>query len=280
MDLYLLFQSFVLGILQGLAEFLPISSSGHLKIFPWFFGWNTPGLVFDTSLHLGTSLALILFFYKDFWEIIKGFIVPQSFSEKNEASDARKLGFYIIIGMVPAGILGLLFDKKIEMLLPEPLTNQHALIIALLLAVFGIILYVVDRMNTRNYDMKAMNWQRALLVGLFQIIALLPGVSRSGITMTAGMLSGLKRETAARFSFLVGAPLTFAAGIFKLKDLVGVEFTTELTLYFVIGFLASAISGYLCIRYFLKFLQSHSVGVFTIYRVVFAIVIVLVAFTR
>ncbi|MFN7160990.1 MAG: undecaprenyl-diphosphatase UppP [Candidatus Gracilibacteria bacterium] len=280
MDLYHLFQSLVLGILQGLAEFLPISSSGHLKIVPWFFGWETPGLVFDTSLHLGTSLALLLFFYKDFWEVIKGFVRPSDFKEKKEARDARMLGFYIIIGMLPAGILGLLFDKQIEFLLPEPLTEYSALVIAGLLAVFGLILYGVDRMNTRNYDMKAMNWQRALLVGIFQIFALLPGVSRSGITMTAGMLSGLKRDTAARFSFLVGAPLTFAAGIFKLKDLVDIQFTTELILYFGIGFVASAVSGYLCIKYFLKFLNSHNVGVFTIYRLLFAAVIVAVVVLR
>lgn len=280
MDFYHLFQAFILGLIQGLAEFLPISSSGHLKIFPWFFGWETPGLVFDTSLHLGTALALLIFFYKDFLAIARGFFAPASFAKETEAHSQRMLGFYILIGMLPAGLLGLKFDKTIEAFFPEPLGASHALIIAGLLAFFGLILYVVDKINSRAYDLSMMNWQRALLVGLFQILALLPGVSRSGITMTAGMLSGLTRESAARFSFLVGAPITFAAGVYKLKDLLHVTFSTELVLYFVIGFLASGISGYLCIKYFLKFLQSHSVGVFTVYRLAFALLIVLVAVWR
>lgn len=280
MDIYHLLQAGILGILQGLAEFLPISSSGHLKIFPWFFGWETPGLVFDTSLHLGTSLALLLFFYKDFLQIIKGFVAPGSFAVTGEAKNQRLLAFYIIIGMLPAGLIGLKFDTVLEGLFPEPLANAQALIIAALLVFFGLILWGVDKINTRNYDLSAMNWQRALLVGLFQILALFPGVSRSGITMTAGMLSGVAREHAARFSFLVGAPLTFAAGIFKLKDLAHMTMTGDTIAYFLVGFLASAISGYLCIRYFLKFLQSHSVGVFTVYRILFALVIVLVVFGR
>lgn len=280
MDFYHLLQAALLGVIQGLAEFLPISSSGHLKIFPWFFGWDTPGLVFDTSLHLGTSLALLLFFYKDFLQIIKGFVAPLSFATKEESSYQRRLAGYIIIGMLPAGLIGLKFDTVLENLFPEPLGSTHALTIALLLTVFGLILWGVDKINTRNYDLTQMNWQRALLVGIFQILALFPGVSRSGITMTAGMLSGVAREHAARFSFLVGAPLTFAAGIFKLKDLAHIAMTGETIAYFVVGFLASAVSGYLCIKYFLKFLQSHSVAVFTIYRILFAVVIVMVALLR
>ena len=280
MNFYHLFQALVLGILQGLAEFLPISSSGHLKIFPWFFGWETPGLVFDTSLHLGTSLALLIFFYKDFLDILRGFVASSSFKSMKEATVQRNLGIFIVIGMLPAGLIGLKFDKVIEGFFPEPLLNNQALIIAGLLALFGLILWGVDKINTRNYDLTQMNWQRALLVGLFQILALFPGVSRSGITMTAGMLSGISREHAARFSFLVGAPLTFAAGIFKLKDLAHVAMTGETVAYFLMGFLASALSGYLCIKYFLKFLQSHSVGVFTVYRLFFAAVIVLVALVR
>lgn len=276
MDIFHLLQAIVLGLVQGLSEFLPISSSGHLTIIPWLFSWPTPPLVFDTSLHLGTALALLMFFWKDFWNMAKGFLSPSLPESKSQ----RSLVYMIILGMLPAGIIGVIFDKKIEHFFGDPLGVTQVMMIGGAMAFFGLLLWASDHFSKQAKQLSDMTYGKAFAVGLAQVLALFPGTSRSGITMTTALGFGFNRETAARFSFLVGAPITFAAGLFKLKDLKEVVFTQEMTLYFVLGFLASTISGYLCIRFFLSFLRKYPVTVFTVYRLLFAALIFGVAWSR
>ena len=281
MDLFLhLLQALALGIVQGLTEFLPVSSSAHLTIVPWLFGWETPGLVFDTSLHLGTAAALLLFFWKDFWKIIQSILIPKSFTNKGELKDTRTLTFGIILGILPAGIIGFIFDKQIETLFSPENLSKTIYIVSFTLIFFGVLLFMADKYGKKKKTLTGMSIKDAFLIGLMQVCSLIPGTSRSGSTMTAGMALGYTREQAARFSFLLGTPIIILAGLFKLKDLFKITMDTPTILYFITGFLASFISGYFVIAFFIKFLQKHTVTSFTIYRILLALCISLFAFLR
>lgn len=259
----MIFQSIIYGLIQGITEFLPISSTAHLILIPYFFHWQDPGLSFDVFLHLGTLIAIISFFAKDWLEIFKG---------------KHKLLFLIIIACIPAAILGYLFEDKVETSLRSPL------LIAGTLAIFGLIIYLVDRLMKHTQKFNNMNYWQSLLIGLGQSLALIPGVSRSGATMTAGIALGFKRKTAAKFSFLIATPIMLGATIFRAKDLVALPsaewFNGFSLLAAVVGFLAALISGYLAIKYLLRYLSHGSFTPFVIYRIVLAIIIVIIYFIR
>ncbi|MCX6811207.1 MAG: undecaprenyl-diphosphate phosphatase [Candidatus Berkelbacteria bacterium] len=254
-----LFQALVYGLVQGIAEFLPISSTAHLILIPYFFHWKDPGLSFDVFLHLGTLIAIIYFFAKDWFGIFK---------EKK-----YKLLALIIIACIPAAILGYAFESKIEISLRSPL------LIASTLAIFGLIIYLVDRLIKHTQKLKNMNYWQSILIGLGQSLALIPGISRSGATMTAGIALGFKRRTAAKFSFLIATPIMLGATIFRAKDLSSLpinDWFNGFSLFAaIIGFLAALISGYLSIKYLLKYLSHGSFTPFVIYRIVLAIIIII-----
>lgn len=263
-------QSLILGIIQGLTELLPISSSGHLEIIPWLFNWTSdPNFEaafegFDVALHFGTFLAIAIFFFKDWINLIVG-----GFNQvvKKKKTQEGKMFWYLVIATIPGGIIGLLLDTFAGNVLKKPI------IIAIALMVMGIILYFVDKKSKSTTDYEHMTFKQTFLIGLSQCLAFIPGVSRSGITMTAGRAMGVDRTSAARYSFMLSAPIVFAATIFKIKDFV-------FNLSFFIGVLASFIVGIIVIKWLLKFLQKGSFKIFAIYRVIFGLIILIVAFTR
>jgi len=281
-----LIQAIILGIVQGLTEFVPISSSAHLVIIPWLFRWNDPGITFDVSLHLGTLAALLWFFWSDWVRLVRSGVA--SIIERKIGNDSdRRLAWFLVIGTIPGGLAGLLAQSKIEELFHQPDT-PHTLgamtAMAVIIVLLGIALFVAERIARHLRGLNEVSLKDAVVIGLSQALAIFPGVSRSGSTITAGLALGLQRETAARFSFLLSAPIMLAAGLKSLLDVrsglaSGAMLQSDLLL-FAIGFIAAAISGYLCIKYLLKFLQKNSTDVFVYYRWLLAILVIVVAFLR
>jgi undecaprenyl-diphosphatase len=253
----------ILGIIQGLTEAFPISSSAHLVIFPWFFNWKYQGLSFDVALHSGTALAFIIYFWKDWMGI-----VASAFSKNNERRS--NLLWYIVVGTIPAAAAVLILEKKIETVFRSPL------IIAGMLAVFAIILWLADDYGKKQKSIGQVNMRTALAIGLAQILALFPGVSRSGITITAGLVKGFSRQTAARFSFLLATPIVVAAAALKLPKLL----SSDLTFAFWMGVLFSAASGFIGIHFLLGFVKKSSFKLFVLYRIVLAVIILVVFFLK
>ena len=256
-------QSLILGIVQGLTEFLPVSSSGHLNVFPWVFGWETISESFDVALHLGTLIAILIFFYKDWINLIKG-----GFNKvfKKEDSTDGKIFWYLVICTIPAGILSLVLDKIMEKIVGDNI-NLEMGIIAAALIVMGIILYIVDKKCESKTNYENITKKQSLLIALSQALAAaIPGVSRSGITMTTARGLKVDRESAAKFSFLLAAPIVAAAVIFDITS-----FTINLP--FIVGVLASFVSGLLVIKFLMNYLKKGSFKIFAIYRIIFGLII-------
>jgi undecaprenyl-diphosphatase len=266
-------QGVVLGVVQGLAEPLPISSSAHLILAPWLLGWQDQGLTFDVALHMGTLAALLLYFWRDWWSLVTAWLPARAGAEDRRALD-RRLGIGIVIGTVPAAIAGILFDDVIERSLREPT------LIAVVMAVATLVIFAADRLGRRTLELEAVTWSRALVVGLAQAVALAPGVSRSGITISAGLFLGLTREAAARYSFLLAAPVTTAAGILKLKDLAETGIPAGEQAAFAAGVLTSFVVGLFAIGVLLRYLRRYSLAVFVIYRALLVALIFGVAAVR
>lgn len=245
-----IYQSIILGIIQGLTELLPISSSAHLFLIPWVFHWNIPE-AFDVALHFGTLLAIGLFFFKDWIELIRG---GYKLAIKKEKTTEGKMFWYIVLATIPGGIIGFVLDKYAEDILTEPI------IIAIALIVMGIILYVVDKYSKKEVEYKDMTLKQTFLIGLSQALAFIPGVSRSGITMTTGRLMQVKREAVAKYSFMLSAPIVLAATIFKIKEFV-------FDIPFFIGVFFSFAVGIFVIKFLLEYLKKGSFKIFAIYRV-------------
>lgn len=261
-----LFEAIILGIVQGLTEFLPVSSSGHLLMVPWIMGWAEPPFVFDTSLHVGTLIALFIYFREDIIKLIKGFFKVLKAGDINADFDG-KLSIYVLIGTIPAGLIGLLFEKKIESTLHSPY------IIVFTLIIWGILLWLVDIVSKKKRTLKNLRMRDAIFIGMSQALALIPGTSRSGVTMTAALFTNFDRETAARFSFLLSIPITTAAALYKLKDLFKMEITQNVIINFSCGVIVSGVVGYICIAYLLKFLKTNSFVVFAIYRILAGVIL-------
>lgn len=263
-------QALILGIVQGLTELLPISSSAHLAIIPWLFNWTASAEFvrdfagFDVALHFGTLLAIAIFFFKDWINLIKGGYKQVI---KKEKTFEGKMFWYLVAATIPGGIIGFVLDKFVGDKLETPI------IIALALIVMGIVLYVVDKKSKSNIKFEKMNFKQTFLIGLSQCLAFIPGVSRSGITMTTGRLLGIERESVAKYSFLLSTPIVFAATLFKLKDFV-------FSIPFFIGVLASFLVGIFVIKFLLEYLKKGSFKVFAIYRVVVGIAIIAIYLIR
>ncbi|WAM32342.1 undecaprenyl-diphosphatase UppP [Caldicellulosiruptor naganoensis] len=260
------FQAIFLGALQGLGEFLPISSSAHLIIFPWFFGWKEQPLAFDVALHLGTLLAVLVYFWRDYVEIIvKGLTEPKS--------EKGKLFWFIVIATIPGALFGYFLEDIVENVF-----RKQYLLIAIVLALFGFILYYVDKTAKNRITISNMNILHAILIGISQAFALFPGISRSGITMTTGLLLGLKKEAAAKFSFLMSAPIIFGAGAVSL--LKNIHDVANQLSSFAIGFFTSAVVGFLAIHFLLEIVKKSGFKIFAYYRFVLASIILVVFLLR
>jgi undecaprenyl-diphosphatase len=262
------FQALVLGIVQGLAEFLPISSSAHLALVPFMFGWKDPGLAFDVALHLGT-LAAVLWYFRAEWIALTraGFDIVRT---RAITGDEQWRAVYIVIATIPGALGGLVLQKYAETVFRNPA------ITAVMLIVLGILLWAADRYAAQRRTLTQVRWVDALLIGVAQVCALVPGVSRSGATMTAGRALGFDRTSAATFSFLMSMPITAAAAVVKVPEAL----REGVTLPIVVGILASGISGWLAISVLLKYVSSKSFGVFAIYRCVLGVVILGLLYSR
>jgi undecaprenyl-diphosphatase len=251
----------VLGALQGFAEVLPISSSAHLILVPWLLQWPESGLTFDVALHLGTFIALTLYFRRDIVEMMTAFF--EALSSRSLGTPAKRLPFLIIAATVPAAVAGKLFEHQVE-----DIFRSSPLLIASVLIVFGIILGVADIAGRRRLALDEIKPASALTIGLFQCLALIPGVSRSGITITAGLMLGFTRESAARFSFLLSLPIVAGAALLKSLHLFTHGIPAGEGLPMLVGILVSAVTGYISVAFLLKFVQKHSISPFVWYRVV------------
>jgi undecaprenyl-diphosphatase len=279
-------QSVVLGLVQGLTEFIPVSSSAHLIIVPWLFGWNDPGLPFDVALHLGTLAALLWFFCSDWVRLVRAGIA--SIIERRIGQDNdRRLAWLLVIGTIPGGITGWLAESKIEELFHKPGVPNTAgamTAMAIVIILLGVALFVAERIARHTRGIDEISLKDSIIIGLSQALAIFPGVSRSGSTITAGLALGLQRETAARFSFLLSTPIILGAGLKSIFNVraelaAGTIVQSDLLIY-VIGFITAALSGYLCIRFLLRYLQRNSTDIFVYYRWMLAILIIAVAFIR
>ena len=263
-------QGVILGIVQGLTEFLPISSSGHLNVFPWLFNWEMLSDGMDVALHIGTLLALVIFFFKDWINLLKA---GYKKIVKKEDSKEGKIFWYLVIATIPAGILSLALDKISEMIIGDDINFQMA-IIAITLIVMGILLYIADKKSKSTTDYENLSLKQSILIGASQAnAAAFPGVSRSGITMTTARFLKVDRESAAKFSFMLAMPITLAAVIFDLTN-----FTFDLAI--ILGILASFITGVVVIKFLMDYLKKGSFKVFAIYRIIFGAIILGIYFLR
>lgn len=258
-----IFQTILLGFLQGLTELLPISSSAHLFLVPWAFNWNIPEY-FDVALHFGTLLAIGIFFFKDWIVLIKG---GYNQVVKKEKTPEGKMFWNIVIATIPGGAIGFILDKFAQDILTQPL------IIAIALIVMGITLYIVDKKAKATTTYENMNFKQTFLIGLSQALAFIPGVSRSGVTMTTGRLLGVDRESTAKYSFMLSAPIVLAATAYKFKDFV-------FNIPFVVGVLVSFLVGIVVIKFLLEYLKKGSFKWFAVYRVILGIVVIIYYFVR
>jgi undecaprenyl-diphosphatase len=269
-----LYQVIVLAIVQGLTEFLPISSTAHLKLVPWLFGWQDPGLAFDIALHAGTLAAVLIYFYKDWIQII-----AQAFGARvrgdRELSKNPKLLWLLVIGSIPVGVAGLLFGKQAET------TWRSPYVIATMLILVGLVMWIADRKTTGYRALGEVRGLDAITIGAAQALAVVPGTSRSGITITAALFRDFDRAAAARFSFLLSTPAIAAAAA---KDAWDLHKHSHLPLEkgpLVVGVVVSGIVGAMVIGFFLKYLRRHSLTPFVWYRVIFGIIVfALAAFFR
>ena len=261
-------QAIVLAIVQGLTEFLPISSSGHLILIPRLLGWQDQGLAFDVAVHLGTVLAVITYFRAEIRDILAAFF--RSLSTGRVEGDAR-LGWAVLLGTLPVALIGWLFGSHVETMLRSPV------LIGLATAGFGLLLWLADRYGKRQRDEHHLSWQDVIVVGLAQALALIPGTSRSGITMTAGLMMGLSREAAARFSFLLAIPVIILAGGFETVHWFSDPDSTPWHIL-VIGALVAGLFAFLCIDIFLKLVERVGMLPFALYRLLLGVLIIYVYF--
>jgi undecaprenyl-diphosphatase len=271
-----IFQAILIGVLQGLTEFIPISSSAHLELTPWILGWEEDGLVgslaFDVLLHLGTFLALLTYFWRDLLRLAAAFFA--SIRERRIGDDLdRRLAWLLALATVPAVVIGFLGEDLIDEVLHGG-SDPVRLAIAGFLVIGALGLLAADRLGSRQRDIRHVGVAGALVVGFSQALALLPGISRSGATITAGLAMGLTREAAARFSFLLATPITFGAGLYGSRDLLAETHNVTEWVAIGAGFAAAAISGLLAIGFLLSWLRTRSVAVFSIYRLGFAALVV------
>jgi undecaprenyl-diphosphatase len=280
-----LFQAIALGLIQGIAELFPISSAAHTLLISWLLGWTPPSLPFVVMLHLGTFLAVLVYFARDYWEIVTGLFtgLGDRWAKPNE-----RLAILIVIGTLPLAVLGYLLEKRLDPLFGNPLVAAIGLLVT------GLVLFAVERLPQGTGDAERLPFARAFWVGLSQIAGLIPGGSRSGFSIAAGMLSGMSREQAARFSFLLAGPAILGASVFELRRIIhphpgvlqtvhgfsSVAMAPEPTVVIAVGFLAALISGIFAIRFFMRFVDQHQLTPFAIYCWAFGLFSLVVILAR
>jgi len=252
-----LLQALALGVLQGATEFLPVSSSGHLVLVPWLLGWEDPGIVFDTTVHLGTLVAVLAYFWRDLASLALAWF--RSLSHRDPEDDQARLAWLLVLGTVPAALVGYLLESFFERLFGRPLY------VSLLLVLTGLVLVLSEHLAKGRRRLASLGWRDALIIGLAQTCAIAPGISRSGATIAGGLIRGLRREEAARFSFLLSTPLILGTGIFKLLDVLSANSFSGQWTVLLMGFVASAVSGYSFIRFLMIYLRNHKLYPFAIY---------------
>ncbi len=273
-------QALILGIVQGITEPIPISSSGHLAIIPWLFGWPSVGddngfnKTFDVALHMGTLAAVVIYFWRDLVNITKSAL--RGLTERRVDDFERKLPWYIVLSAIPAALAGGLFSSTFEGPLSEPW------LIGVQLIGFGVVLFAADRFLAGSKLMERMMVNDAAFIGVAQTLALMPGVSRSGITISAGLARGFNRESATRFAFLMSVPIIFGAGLFKGYEtfVTGDGLPDGATSAFVLGIVSSAITGYFAIAFLLRYVRTHSFLPFVVYRCALGVLVLAVAAFR
>lgn len=256
------FKAVILGIIQGIAEFLPISSSAHLILIPYLFGWEESGIAFDVALHFGTMMAVLVIFFKDWWNLFVGAL--KNIKDKSNSTDG-KMFWYLVIATVPAALAGILLDDIIENVI-----RNNVWIIATALAVMGMLIYIGDKWAKKHYNktvkFEEISLKQALLVGISQAFAVIPGFSRSGTTILAGRLMGLSKDAITKFTFLLSVPVICGAAILKVGDLV---FTKEV----IIGVISSFAVGILAIKFLLSYIKKHDFSIFAFYRVILSVIV-------
>ena len=263
----ILFEAILLGIIQGITEFLPISSSAHLILFPWMFGSQgtlIDSLNFDVALHAGTLVAILGFFWKDWLDLLNKFF--RGFGDSTWKTGEGRMVWFIVLATIPAGVLGLKFEHMVEHLFRNPL------LIAASLVIVSMVIWACDRYGAKSAGLEKLTIGQALFIGCAQALALVPGVSRSGITISAGLMAGYTRESAARFSFLLSTPVIAGAAVLKLAK---IRLAPGEAVPFIAGVVCSAVVGYLSIKFLLTYLNRHSMNLFVWYRLALAAAVVL-----
>ncbi|MBI5566829.1 MAG: undecaprenyl-diphosphatase UppP [Chloroflexi bacterium] len=259
-------QAIILGLVQGLTEYIPVSSSAHLVLVPWLLGWTfdpKTAFVFDVLVQWGTLVGVLIYFWRDIWAIMRG-VVAGLVQRKPFGTFEARLGWFVVLATIPAVLVGFVLKDFFEQIFSDPKA------VAALLFLTAAILIAAERLGQRQRQIESITASDAMSIGVWQALSILPGVSRSGSTIAGGMLRGLDRPAAARFSFLMSIPALLGAGAIAIKDLIDTpNLVDALGLPIVVGFAAAAISGYLCIRWLLSYLQKHSLTAFAAYCVAF-----------
>ena len=263
------FQAIVLGLVQGLSEFLPISSSAHLSLTPWLFGWDAPGLAFDVALHIGT-IAAVLWYFRAEWRALLA-AAGEIVRTRRVATVEQRRVVLLVLATIPAAVGGILLEDLAETVFRAPIITAIALI------VLGVLLWAVDRFTPKARAIDELRWTDALIIGLAQVVALVPGVSRSGATITAGRALRLDRQAAAVFSFLMSMPITIGAAIVKVPEAVA---ETGIGAPLVAGIAASAVSGWLAIAVLLRYVSRNDYTLFAVYRVLLGAVVIWLLVSR
>jgi undecaprenyl-diphosphatase len=274
-----LIQAIILALVQALTEFLPVSSTAHLILFPWLLHWQDPGLAFDVALHAGTLVALVMYFFRDWLTLAicgLGGKYPAN-APVDEVAQHRRMFWYMVLGTIPAGIAGVLFHHQIEETLRQPK------IVGVSLVIIALLMWWADSRSNLSRKLEESNLGDAAAIGTAQALALWPGVSRSGITITTGLFRGLTRAAATRFSFLLSMPAIAGAVVMELPKLIKMHKAGGLDLPFstlAVSIVVSGVAGYFVIAFFLRYLQTRTLKVFVVYRLVFGIIVLLLAFLQ
>lgn len=264
-----LYQAVVLAVVQGLTEFLPVSSTAHLTLFPWLLGWKDPGLTFDVALHAGTLVAVLVFFWRLWVDMVRAALGLGPVDAAARRED-RKLFWFLVLGTLPAAGVGWFFEHAAETRLRDP-----SIIAAALIAV-GLLMWAAEYFSTHDHALGQVGLVDSLVVGVAQALAVIPGVSRSGITMTAGLFRGMRRDASARFSFLLSTPIIAGAALKKSLELRHEGIPAELRLPFLAGVIVAAVVGYLVIGVLIRYLERRTFKIFIVYRILLGVIVLLV----
>jgi undecaprenyl-diphosphatase len=253
-----LLQAFILGLVQGATEYIPVSSSAHLLLVPWFLGWPDPSFEFEVLVQWGTLVGVFVFFWEDIWAVSRAVIAGLA-QGKPLATVEAKLGWLVVVATIPAVVLGLLFKDFFEAAFASPALAGALLILT------ALLLFGAEGLGSRQRELSDFTWLDAVIVGFWQAAAIFPGISRSGATIGGAVLRGFERPAAARFSFLMSIPALLGAGVVALTDLVETGHLAAELPAISVGFITAAVSGYVCIRWLLNYLKSHSLYIFALY---------------